>query len=382
MNDSITIYQFLSELLKTLQDHPKEIITVFFIIFFLCMILSIFIILIISIFHDLRNHIDENSVLRNPMKKKKLKQLQYQKKEQKSKRIKQKKGKNRLEEKWLIVADSIIGKGHIEATPPLPCQDSHKIEYLNNNWGIAVVADGLGSKPKSHIGSKFVSEKVIFHLKNLMNDKKWFQENKILSFKEWDKMALEVLFKTYSDTVRFAEKEKYEVSHLATTVIVVVFSPFGLLVTHMGDGRAGYCTLDGEWKAMITPINGEEATQVMPITAPIWQSMESVKPYIESRVIDEPIQAFTLMSDGCESFCYETQSWNIETNMCDNINLPHKGFFNPIIEKLKYFGQTKMSKEEINFIWKKFLESGNKKIKDEPDDKTLIVGVLIKGKHR
>jgi hypothetical protein len=44
---------------------------------------------------------------------------------------------------------------------------------------------------------------------------------------------------------------------------------------------------------------------------------------------------------------------------------------------LKDFHRAQLPPEEIDLKWKSFVESGNEKLKNEPDDKTMIVGVLL-----
>jgi len=53
-----------------------------------------------------------------------------------------------------IFQDSVIGLSHTQHG--LPCQDSSAHRALDNGWGVAVVADGLGSRKLSDRGSQFV----------------------------------------------------------------------------------------------------------------------------------------------------------------------------------------------------------------------------------
>ncbi len=277
---------------------------------------------------------------------------------------------------WLVLADSVIGKDHIIKEPPLPCQDNHYVEQIDDHWGISVVSDGLGSKPLSHIGSEFVSKKVTEYLRTYIVDNKWNKTNILPTRAEWNKVSYNVLYRTYLDLKEYALLNGFNIHDLACTVIVVVYSPIGLLVTHIGDGRAGYCTMNNEWKSAIRPINGETQSHVMPISASFWNNLESVGKYIESKVINEPIKAFTLMSDGCENFCYLTSQWDKEQGKVVEINLPYKPFFEPVIDY--FIEQSKvLSKEALDKTWKSFLTDGEEKIANESDDKTLIIGILF-----
>jgi len=278
-------------------------------------------------------------------------------------------------DKWMILADSIIGMDHTKKNPPIPCQDSHTIIKINDQWGIAVVSDGLGSKPLSHLGSAFVSQKTADYLKQVVQEKEWVEQENLPESAEWNAIAYETLYRVHKALKGYAKINGYNINDLACTVIAVVYSPIGLLVTHIGDGRAGYCTKDGQWRSMIIPINGESSSEVMPITAPFWEESRSIGMFVESNVVDTPVEAFTLMSDGCESFSYETLKWNQKNGRYDEINLPYKDFFDPVIA---YFSQKRSvhTEEEIAEEWHDFLSHGTEKIKYEPDDKTMILGFI------
>jgi len=273
---------------------------------------------------------------------------------------------------WILLAESIIGKSHLKSTPPIPCQDSHHIQMLDGTWGIAIVSDGLGSKPLSHIGSQFVAKKTASKLRKRVKKSEWYHNQKMPTETEWKAMSYHVLFDVRTSLALFSEKNKYKFNDLACTVIAVVFSPHGLLVTHIGDGRAGYRNSAGDWKSMMTPINGETSSHVMPITGNFWNNKEETEQYVESRVINEPIDVFTLMSDGCENFSYETINLKGE-----HVNKPFEGFFEPVVS---YF-LDEVSLEERNKVWRDFLTNGNEMIANEPDDKTMIVGILQEEKN-
>jgi len=157
-----------------------------------------------------------------------------------------KKTEEKREEKWMILSGSIIGSDHLKKDPPMPCQDNHTIEKINDLWGIAVVSDGLGSKSLSHIGSEFVVKKTVSYLKEVLDKKEWIRLEQLPSQEEWNIIAYDVLYRVHKALEGYAKIHDYRLSELACTVIAVIYSPFGLLVTHIGDGRAGYQTLQGE----------------------------------------------------------------------------------------------------------------------------------------
>lgn len=276
---------------------------------------------------------------------------------------------------WFILSDSIIGVSHLKNSPPQPCQDSNCIKKINDEWGVAVVCDGMGSKRQSDKGSQFVSKKITETLYNVVLQNKWVDKRVLPSNDNWSKIAIISLYQTFNELIEHTRKNKWPLTEVGCTVIAVIYSPIGLLITHIGDGRAGYCDTHGTWTHMMKPFRGEEANQTIAITSAIWNSPDK---YIRSHVINSSVQAFCLMSDGCESFAYETDRWNEEKQYCEEINKPADVFFNPVIKTIKKVQKEHINwQDELNKSWNKLLTNGNKLIEQEPDDKTMIFGTLL-----
>jgi hypothetical protein len=278
---------------------------------------------------------------------------------------------------WFVVGSSVIGKSHIEGN--IPCQDFNHLEKINDLWGIAVCCDGAGSAINSHIGSEFVAKesakifKSIFLKEQLGKNKELPQDN------VWQELAKAGLYQVKQNLDDFAKKEGYKVESLACTIILAIYSPLGILVTHIGDGRAGFLTQNNEWKPMLTPWKGEEANQTVFITSAIWN--ENIDNYIESLIIREQPLAFTLMSDGCEAHSFECSVFDKETREWHDPNLPFPKFFNPLVQSLKQMKATGMTEDEVQKKWANFLTSGTQSLSNEPDDKTLILGVFVSENH-
>ncbi len=278
---------------------------------------------------------------------------------------------------WFILSHSEIGTAHIKLE--LPCQDSHYVDTIGNtDWGVAVVCDGMGSKSLSHEGASFVSKTTGRKIRNLIEKEQWYKSEKLLEENEWKDYSVKILGGVYKELEIYANEKGFPLNEMGCTVIAVIYSPLGLLVTHIGDGRAGFCNFAGQWSAMMTPFNGEEANQTIAITSDIWSSKEIAYKHIESKIINEPVQAFCLMSDGCESFSYETKRWNEGAGKFEIVNRPAAVFFNPVI---KHVRKTKCENSEwkkvLNDSWKKLLANGSPAIAQEPDDKTMIMGVMV-----
>lgn len=279
---------------------------------------------------------------------------------------------------WVLVGASVRGNGHIESN--LPCQDNHKYEELGNGWGIAIVSDGAGSAAHSDMGSKIVVERGLVHFKKLIQQEGWMDKNTLPSDAEWLSKSYSILRTMRDEVDLVAKKNNVAIKELSATCLVIIFSPIGLLTVHVGDGRMGCKPVNGAWKTIMTPHKGEEANQTIFLVSDFWGTPNYVQSGIlvpESIVVREPVEAFALMSDGCEATAWLCTAQNPETGMYYDKNQPFEGFFNPVIETLKSFDEDQVPVEERNAKWYKFIESGMKSFVREQDDKTMIVGVLV-----
>ena len=276
---------------------------------------------------------------------------------------------------WMIVGDSVIGANHVKFD--MPCQDGHYFELAKNGWGIAIVADGAGSAKNSHVGARFVAEEAARrYFGALITQQGWQTGGRLPSAIEWQALAKEKWKEVRGALEVFAQHNEMDSHSLACTAIVVIFSPRAILTTHIGDGRAGYRNDKKEWKPLITPYKGEEANATVFLTSALGWQNGRLDEFIESRVIREPVTAFTLMSDGCEKHAFECSRID-ENGIWSDPNRPYPGFFEPLLETLVQMKADSDNAAEIQAKWKQFLESGNEGLQHEPDDKTLILGILL-----
>jgi hypothetical protein len=283
------------------------------------------------------------------------------------------------ENAWMIIGGSTVGKSHLK--DKLPCQDNHFCLSLDKGWGIVLSSDGAGSATNSQMGSKYITNGIgpkIF--KELIQSHEWNIKNTFPSSEEWEKLAREAFIHLYESLKKFADDEKIELSSLACTLTALIYSPLGLLVSHVGDGRAGYLGENKMWKPIITPHKGEESNQTVFLTSNRWIKedllMSNVKVPESNVILDKPA-AFTLMTDGCEQHAFECSILNKETNKWTDPNLPYPKFFDPLVRNMRMMNDAEVPAVEANKIWLEFLERGTKGLAKEPDDKTMILGILL-----
>jgi Protein phosphatase 2C len=275
---------------------------------------------------------------------------------------------------WAIAYSSVIGNSHIQEN--IPCQDSCLLDF-ENGYGIAIVCDGAGSHQNSHIGSKQVCAFTHYQFRQLIEKHKLVEKQEVPSKDEWEDIALEALFNIKTDLLNFSIQENIEFKSLSCTVICTVFFPYGLLVAHIGDGRGGYLK-DGKWNSLFVPFRGEFANETVFITSQIWEK-DLIGKYISTNIIGFPVDAFCLLSDGCEKASFEVNLYDEEKAVYYDPNSPFPNFFNPNVEALKKLKEDGKTQDEINELWSSFLTNGNNKFVLETDDKTMILAVQLFG---
>ena len=280
--------------------------------------------------------------------------------------------------KWVVVGASVKGNGHIQSN--MPCQDNNAFESFENGWGIAIVSDGAGSAAHSEVGSKVVVTRGLLRFKQLLEQEKWMEDKVLPTDIDWYKKAYSVLKDIRKDMLLVAQKNNVEAKSLAATCLVVIYSPYGLLTAHVGDGRMGYKTVAGDWKPMMTPHKGEEANQTIFMVSDFWSIPNYELSGVlvpETMVIREKVRAFALMSDGCENTSWQCTTLNPETGKYYDRNLPFAGFFDALEDTLVTFDNEKTAEEERQIKWFKFLENGTSGFVKEQDDKTMIYAVNV-----
>ena len=275
---------------------------------------------------------------------------------------------------WSYLYASVKGKGHVEEN--IECQDYSDV-FINQDYTICVVSDGAGSCANSSIGAENVVKLVNIHFSKLIEENDWHTTQNDITLEKWQQASYEALRKVRDDLERKSiEFDSFK--SLSCTLIVVIHLHNKLLVTHIGDGRAGYCNLNNEWYPMMTPYKGNYNNETVFITSDIWKDEVGLCKYIESKIFDDVIKAFCLLSDGCENASFECYKFNKKSKAMEDINKPYKKFFQENVDvHIPYLVKAQKDQKELNEIWGNFLNSGNEKLKNESDDKTMILAVKV-----
>lgn len=297
---------------------------------------------------------------------------------------------------WLVVGGSVAGASHVKGGIPL--QDSFRIKMLDDEWGIAVVADGAGSRKYSDQGAALIARKFAPHaFEQLIEREGWRASGQLPLAAEWAQLATDTLRDIKRALELEAKNREFNISLFGSTVITVIFSPHGLLVTHVGDGRAAYSNADNDWFSMMLPLRGEEANATRFITGLDFRdpslciehekveeqdafftrpAADTFSWYVESRVVNEPVTAFSLMSDGCEKAAFVSSQMR-DDHMWVDPNEPYPPFFTNLTAQLKEMHNDGLDQTQIEAIWQTFLREGNEVLQRESDDKTMILGIRL-----
>ena len=277
-------------------------------------------------------------------------------------------------EHWSLAYASVLGNGH--HAEHLPCQDACGVELLSHGWGIAVVSDGAGSCERSQLGAQKVVECTLAQFKTLIIAHRWHECTALPTEEAWYEAASHALRQVRQELKHYATTHDYPLASLSCTMIGVIFSPYGLLTAHIGDGRAGFLSQSGAWQPLITPYHGEYANQTVFVTSDICEDA-LCPPYFETAIVAEAVQAFCLLSDGCERASYQCYLYDEVQQRFYDPNKPYPPFFNRVVDWLKTLPQHEHTQQDINEQWAQVLRSGTEVLRQERDDKTMIIAVHL-----
>lgn len=265
---------------------------------------------------------------------------------------------------------SIQGRGHL--IDNTPCQDFHCVETIGEDMMVAAVSDGAGSKANSAQGSSIVCKMAVKYLKDAVETLKWGKGN-WPDAKSWDTVFRKIVELVQGELARFAKKtEGVTFDSLAATLMVFLVGPEKTYFAHVGDGRAGVLTPDG-WKAVLTPHTGAESNQTVFMTNRILDPGLTISDVAvpETAVIEEPISAFVLMSDGLENgFWIKNKKVILPDGdfKYKKMNLPFEPALNDVVERISKCGKDKERKLLFSI-----LDHYNAPLSGETDDKTLCL---------
>ena len=177
-----------------------------------------------------------------------------------------------------LIAFSLQGKSHKRQNMPL--QDSHAIRVLPNGWNLAVVCDGVGSKPCSDEGARTAANAFA----NFVTDFWGSYQNpeSILNL-----MKCAALYAT-GKMLGLAKQNERSIHDYSTTLHAVIYANGMLYWFHSGDGGIIALMKDGTYQPLTNP--QKEGEYVLPL-------LEGPQRWILGKS-DAPVQSVLLCTDG------------------------------------------------------------------------------------
>lgn len=215
------------------------------------------------------------------------------------------------------------------------CQDySGTISAINPNlkmeFGIAAIADGVGSCDYSEVGSQIAVTTVLKMLKEELSVLQEVSEKSVLPL-------IKKAFLQANENIEHEADEK-ELPFLLfdTTLTVIVLTDKGTCyVGHIGDDGVVALMSDGSYSMITQRIEGEEANSVFPLS--------STK-YWTFGVVKKPVAALALMTDGLLDKSVGS------TRMNNRVYYP---FFKPMFENIM---ETDQDVIDLRAYWDSYLQ--------------------------
>lgn len=151
-------------------------------------------------------------------------------------------------EKQTLLAFSLQGKSHSQSKTPL--QDNHALRFLPNGWSIAVVCDGVGSKPHADDGSQLAANAFAdFFVKYFGS---YQDENSIYS------LLICAAHYATGEMYYKASLEQNNIHDYNTTLHAAVFANGLVYYFHSGDGGIIVLTKNGIFERLTEPHKDEQ----------------------------------------------------------------------------------------------------------------------------
>ena len=176
---------------------------------------------------------------------------------------------------------SIIGRSH-RVTPGSVCQDASGVVQLKNGWGVAAVADGVGSAERSEYGSKTAVEEILRFLSSEQFDV--WNEPKLIE-------TMRFAYRSALSAIEARADADYQPIHkYDTTLTCVIYDGKHAVWGHVGDGGIIALSPNGIYTQVTKVQKGEMYNEVVPLQI-------GEKAWVFGSLPDEAC-ALLLMTDG------------------------------------------------------------------------------------
>ena len=212
---------------------------------------------------------------------------------------------------WRVFAAAAIGASHLQEN--IPCQDAFAQTTVGDTL-VAVVCDGAGSQPLSHLGSARLSADVVAALAQRVGaDANFAHQARELI----EPVIAEVVANARAALEAMAAEAGTEIGAYSATLVGAVANAQGGWFFQVGDGLAIAETADTSLAPSLSlPENGEYANETYFVSGEAWRE------HLRFTAIAPASTCIALMSDGAMPFVMAKG---------------HLGFFRPFMDPVTRF---------------------------------------------
>lgn len=210
----------------------------------------------------------------------------------------------------LVLSASVTGASHRERGKP--CQDQSANIRLGPNIVAVAVADGAGSARHAELGAKLATQGALDALRRLPHPT---TPPGAEDDQSWSELLQAALSEARSNVLQEATRLGLPPGELASTLLIAIAAPQGVIATQIGDGGmvvgdglGGLCTIS-------VPQRGEYANETYFLTGP-----DAVEGAVYQRK-GGPVETLAVFSDGLEPLCLHSAD-----------SSPAAGFFLPLFQ--------------------------------------------------
>jgi hypothetical protein len=237
---------------------------------------------------------------------------------------------------WRVVGASAAGSWH--SSNNAPCQDAFSIRVTNDDWLVAVLADGAGSAVHGGIGARAVVEGIVGHLSKILHQSvhlpsdQSFWRHEIETAIGVVRASLQaepsepdsrsdglpidppILSKEFPIDPKAPSVVRSMLHDFHATVVGAIVGPDSGLFVHIGDGVAVACSAtDLRSFTVSAPANGETIEETYFFTDQDWRK------HLRLTDFGHEHDLIVLLSDGAMSFAMAPQLEGLSPNFINPV---------------------------------------------------------------
>ncbi|MGD1938321.1 MAG: PP2C family serine/threonine-protein phosphatase [Cyanophyceae cyanobacterium] len=247
---------------------------------------------------------------------------------------------------WTVIGQSVIGTGHERRSQP--CQDAWAWKAINGDHLCVAVADGAGSASHSEVGARTTVATAVEKVAQIITERAEghsppHNDSMTSELEQWRLPLTQVIEKVQKELKLTAQQKEISLRDLACTLLIMLWTPQGIVALQVGDGAIIGRDHDGQMVALTQPQQGEYANQTLFVVED--RAMDQAQFVHWPLTGDRHLSHIALFSDGLQRLALELPSGK-----------PFSPFFDPLFS---------------------FLDQVNDAVSDAADPK----GILNDGAH-